>query len=1312
MDSRPELTDETFDLFEHLGVPVWVFAFKTLRILKSNRAAEDWLGLDVRALQTMTIADLRPEDERAALIEKVRSFHDMRMDAGTWSILSPTGERLSAAFCWSKVTFEGTEAVLSTIRDETMVARAEARAERLRHDIDTLRKHVALTENQLRTVFDGVPGKMMVLTPDTFEIVAVTDEYAKAVMLDRDAMLGRGFLDVFPADPSEPDHDGHSFLRASLERVKALRSADIMNLQRYPVRRQDGSFEEKFWLPHNKPVFDPDGELQFIIHRVEDVTDLLGASEMQAEPAPQSQLAAVTSGAAAHVALQALQERDKRLATAERLLAIGTWEMDIATGALNWSDRVFDIYGVPKAHGAPVFEGYVALVHPDDREQMLSAYRDFHNSGSPQFLFEHRIIRQDGTLTHVRGVGARHVAEGREIVVGVVQDITRDKDVEEELRQTARRRELVGRLVRLGGWRICTTGSHVTWSEETAAIHDEPAGTSPTVEAAIDYYAPEYRDRIRASVDACMSAGTPFDEILELVTAKGRRVWVRTIGEPVRDALGQIVAVEGAFQDISDLMAAQDAVVAVSRRLHRMIENISDAFYILDSNWRFTFLNSRAEEFLDRSREALLGQEIWEVFPEAVAAMREQFEKSVSERQNVRFETRYSPSGAWYEIVADPTPEGLAVYFRDVTEQRARYEQLRLLEAAVSRTNDIFIITKAEPINGPDGPRIVYVNDAFTRRTGFTREEAIGATPRILQGPRTDRAELDRIRSALQEGQAVKAELINYTKTGEDYWLEMDIVPLADGSGKHTHLVAVERDITERKRSEEALKANEERFQLVTRAVGSAVWEWDVINDRDWWSEGFLEIFGHQPDDPNTPPIQWMSHIHPDDKPRVDASIARLLKGEIDFAHETYRFRRADGSWAFVDDRSIALRGNEGRVSRILGSMTDVSEKTLLEDRLRQAQKMEAVGQLTGGIAHDFNNLLTIILGNAEILSEDLEDNPALRRLAELTVGAAERGAELTSRLLSFSRKQVLAPKVVDPGRLLQELDGLLRRTLPENIDLEIIRSGGLWKAELDAGQLEAALLNLALNARDAMPGGGCLTLEASNASLDDEYIATEEGLKTGQYVLITVTDTGHGIPRDSLDRVFEPFFTTKQAGKGSGLGLSMVYGFVKQSGGHIRVYSEPGEGTSFKLYFPRALAAPERRQDAHEERHVGGGRETILVVEDEEMVREHVLSQLSSLGYHVIGAASGVEAHEMLRAGLRVNLLFTDVVMPGGMSGRDLAKAARHLDPRVRVLFTSGYTENSIVHNGKLDHGIELLSKPYRREQLAMKVRKVLDQD
>jgi len=458
-------------------------------------------------------------------------------------------------------------------------------------------------------------------------------------------------------------------------------------------------------------------------------------------------------------------------------------------------------------------------------------------------------------------------------------------------------------------------------------------------------------------------------------------------------------------------------------------------------------------------------------------------------------------------------------------------------------------------------------------------------------------------------------------------------------------------------------------------------------------------------------PTIWRLHVHPDDMARVEAANERLESGQDNILREQYRFRRANGSWAFVQDHAFAIRDDKGKVCRVLGAMTDISEQALLEERLRQAQKMEAVGQLTGGVAHDFNNLLTIILGNAEILEEALTDQPHLQRLAKMSLEAADRGADLTNRLLAFSRKQALEPKILDVAPLVQGMDGLLRRALPENIDIEIVRSGGLWKIEADASQLESALLNLAVNARDAMPGGGSLTIEIANAMLDDDYAAVEPDVTPGQYVVIVVTDTGMGMSPDVLARVFEPFFTTKEVGLGSGLGLSMVFGFVKQSGGHIRVYSELGEGTAIKMYFPRARTEQENVSVVSSRQKITGGTETILVVEDDGAVREYVTAQFRWLGYTVLEASTGAEALEVLQGTPEIDLLFTDVVMPGGMGGRELADAARKLRSGLKVLYTSGYTENSIVHQGRLDTGVKLLNKPYRREQLAAKVREVLDE-
>jgi signal transduction histidine kinase/CheY-like chemotaxis protein len=383
-----------------------------------------------------------------------------------------------------------------------------------------------------------------------------------------------------------------------------------------------------------------------------------------------------------------------------------------------------------------------------------------------------------------------------------------------------------------------------------------------------------------------------------------------------------------------------------------------------------------------------------------------------------------------------------------------------------------------------------------------------------------------------------------------------------------------------------------------------------------------------------------------------------------------------------------------------------------LHTRLLQSQRLEAVGQLTGGVAHDFNNLLTVVLGNADLLRGGALDEPVRAQALQMLTEAAERGAGLTRQLLAFARKQPLAPGSVDVNPLVAALEPMLRRTLGEHIEIELVRGAGVWPALVDAGQLENALLNLCLNARDAMPRGGRLTLETANAALDPRYAEAHAEVTPGQYTMLAVSDTGNGISREHLKHVFEPFFTTKEKGKGTGLGLAMVYGFVKQSGGHVSIYSEPGQGTTVKIYLPRAEPARASAAVAPVPAPLppAAGGAIVLLVEDDEPVRILAGLELRAMGYQVLEAASGAEALALLREPQPVDLLFTDVVMPGGMSGRELADAALQLRPALPVLFTSGYTENAVVHHGRLDPGVMLLQKPYRRDDLARAVRAALE--
>jgi CheY-like chemotaxis protein len=370
---------------------------------------------------------------------------------------------------------------------------------------------------------------------------------------------------------------------------------------------------------------------------------------------------------------------------------------------------------------------------------------------------------------------------------------------------------------------------------------------------------------------------------------------------------------------------------------------------------------------------------------------------------------------------------------------------------------------------------------------------------------------------------------------------------------------------------------------------------------------------------------------------------------------------------------------------------------------------MDAIGQLTGGVAHDFNNILTVITGTIGILAEAVGDKPELVSIAKLIDEAAERGSQLTRHLLAFARKQPLQPREIDVNGLMLEAAKLLHPTLGEQIEISPKLAADAWPAMIDPSQLTTAVLNLALNARDAMPGGGKITIETRNVYLDEGYASQQSEVAVGNYVMIAVSDTGTGIPAANLEKVFDPFFTTKEVGKGTGLGLSMVFGFVKQSGGHVKIYSEEGHGTSVKIYLPRSTGLPETATEAQRTSTVVGGDEIVLVVEDDALVRKYVITQIESLGYATLEAASGAEALNIIDNHADIDLLFTDVIMPGGMNGRQLVDEALKRRPLLKALFTSGYTENAILHHGRLDAGVLLLAKPYRKPELARMLRVAL---
>ena len=497
----------------------------------------------------------------------------------------------------------------------------------------------------------------------------------------------------------------------------------------------------------------------------------------------------------------------------------------------------------------------------------------------------------------------------------------------------------------------------------------------------------------------------------------------------------------------------------------------------------------------------------------------------------------------------------------------------------------------------------------------------------------------------------------------------------------------------------EALRARQAR---VLQATVDNIRDGILVFDEEQKVAAFNEIFFRLMDFPTSLAAMGTALKAFND---VDEKLAREtlagLPESTQGAQDYARFKRKD--------RDLDVYKADIPQEGFLVAAADVTERVRAESSLRNAQKMESIGQLTGGMAHDFNNLLQIISANLDLLVRNEGD--ASKRAARLqsAVAAVERGARLTGQLLAFARRQALDPRSTNLGRTVNEMTDLLRRTLGERIEVESMVAGGLWNTMVDRSQVENAILNLAINSRDAMPDGGKLTVEVANAFLDDTYAAAHSEVTAGQYVMLAISDTGTGMPAEVIARAFDPFFTTKPEGQGTGLGLSQVFGFVKQSGGHVKIYSEIGEGTTIKIYLPRSKK-PQDTQESMYEQPVIGGTETILVVEDDDGVRAAVTDLLSELGYTVLRAANAEEALTVLKAGAHIDLLFTDVVMPGNIPTRELARRAKDSRPNLRVLFTSGYTQNAIVHNGKLDDDVFLLSKPYRKDDLARKLRSLLD--
>ncbi len=795
-------------------------------------------------------------------------------------------------------------------------------------------------------------------------------------------------------------------------------------------------------------------------------------------------------------------------------------------------------------------------------------------------------------------------------------------------------------------------------------------------------------------------------ESRELYFETGR--WVRYTEH--KTSAGGIVGIQ---TDITEFKERSAELETSEARFRALIDSTPSAILIKDPQGRYLLANKLWHEWFNPDGLDITGKTVFDFFPDDHAAEIYEADAEVVETGIlVRNETTtpladgrvLSTLIQKFPIVGpDGQIVGVGGINTDISDQKETEENLEASERQLRTITDSLPVMIAY-IDSEQ--RYKFVNKTLAQSHAAATEEIVGQTVASILG-KDSYAKIQPFINKVLTGESVVSEDTITYPGGITRNIEFSFVPdMADGGNVQGYFALVV-DLTERRKAEEALRKTEDRLIDVIESISEGF----ILYDQD---ERFVLCNDKYKDFYSTMREILLPGAKLEDIARIgfERGVVKGASENVEYflnqrliqyrtAQGTLEQELPDGRWLLCTERKTA----DGYT---VGIRTDITEIKLAGEQLRQAQKMEAVGQLTGGVAHDFNNLLGVIIGNLDALADGITENDAFRSYVDAATAAALNGAELNRQLLAFSRQQALSPKVINLNDSVSSMLGILRRTLGETIEIEAKQSAALWSCEVDPAQVESAVLNLAVNARDAIPEGGKLTIETANVHLDEEYAATQSEVVPGEYVVLSMTDTGCGMDQRTLEHAFEPFFTTKDVGKGSGLGLSMVFGFAKQSGGHVTLYSELGQGTTVKLYLPRV------RRDIDAPAKVptnlpSAEGETVLVVEDDPDLQKLVVAMISGLGYEVIAANDGKSALEAVAKARHIDLLLTDVILPGGMNGPEIARAVSEKNPGLKVLMMSGYPRDAITQQGQLGDGVALLEKPFRKTVIAQKIRDVL---